>query len=178
MLSLVIGNYLYSTYPGTDEGFLSQMRAKVVNREFFNNLGFELGLDKFLEENSSMGFHYEIVPSMVGNCFEALFGAIFLDQGYKKCQLFFEKVILAEYLDIEQIKQTDTNYKSRLLEWCQKDGKSLEFKHVHTTREGTQLVFSIEVLVEGKVQGKGEGFQKKKAEQLAAKNALENLGVI
>ena len=154
------------------------MRAKVVNREFFNRLGFELGLDKLLEENSSNGGAYEIVPSMVGNCFEALFGAIFLDKGYKKANAFFKDVILVNYIDIEQIKDIDTNYKSQLLEWCQRYGRTLEFTLVNTHREGHNLVFVVEAMVDAVSSGSGQGLQKKKAEQLAAKAAMEKFGVI
>ncbi len=154
------------------------MRAKVVNREFFNRLGYELGLDKLLEENSSHGGPYEIAPSMVGNCFEALFGAIFLDKGYKVANQFFKSVILKKYLDIDKIRDIDTNYKSQLLEWCQRYGKTLEFNLVRTIREGHNLVFVVEAMVDGESKGSGNGLQKKKAEQFAAKVALENLNVI
>ena len=157
---------------------MSKMRAKIVNREFFNRLGYELGLDKLLEENSSGGGVYEIAPSMVGNCFEALVGAIFLDKGYEKSNKFFKDVILAKYLDIDQIRDTDTNYKSQLLEWCQRYGKSLEFNLIKTLRENHNLVFLVEAMVDGESSGEGKGLQKKKAEQMAAKSALEKLGVI
>jgi ribonuclease-3 len=178
VLSLIIGEYLYGQYPGKDEGFLSQMRARVVNREFFNSLGYALGIDKLLAENSANGTPYEISPSMVGNCFEALFGAIFLDKGYKKAKRFFESVILAQHLDIGLIQETNTNYKSILLEHCQKYGKTIGFTHVNTLKEGNQLLFVINVIIDGVASGSGEGLQKKKAEQQAAKNALLTLGIL
>lgn len=174
----MIGDYLFEHYPGKDEGFLSQLRAKVVNREFFNDLGYKLELDQWIRETISFPPDAELAPSMVGNAFEALFGAIFLDKGYKEAKRFFEKVILVNHLDIESLKTVETNYKSRLLEWGQKYGKSVEFNLVNTNKEGNNLLFIIEVLIEGEPSGIGQGLKKKKAEQQAAKHALQELNLL
>lgn len=150
----------------------------MVNREFFNQLGYELKLDQWIRETISFPADAELAPSMVGNAFEALFGAIFLDKGYKKAKRFFEKVILVNHMDMEALKTVETNYKSRLLEWGQKLGKTVEFKLINTNKEGNNLQFIIEVFIDGEPGGIGQGLKKKKAEQQAAKHALEELNIL
>ncbi len=177
VLSLIIGDILFEKYPNADEGMLSQMRAKMVNREFFNSLGAQLELESWIRMDYTSGKGIDIVPSMLGNAFEALFGAIFLDQGYKKSRQFFNKKILKPYLNIDEITSSDLNYKSRLLEWGQKNSLSVVFKLRESSLAGNLNVFMIEVLVDGVSKGQGRGTRKKKAEQEAAHQALIALGL-
>ncbi len=173
VLSLVIGEYLFRKYPDQNEGFMSQLRAKVVNREFFNNLGYKLGLDLWLLRSASLEKEGDVSPTLVGNVFEALFGAIFLDKGYKMCLRFFERVVLVHHLDLDSLQRSVSNYKSILLEWAQKNGHSVEFRIASTGREGYALIFHIDCMVDGIACGHGSEVKKKKAEQQAAKEALE-----
>lgn len=175
MLSLVIGAYLYDKHPDKDEGYLSQMRSRVVNRELFNELGYKMELQKWMQDVSTQKVDFEESSSMLGNTFEALVGAIFLDKGYDAAKKFFEKTVLVYHLNIDDIQSFDSNYKSRLLEWGQKNLKKIAFTMVNVERKGNKLVFSIEVTVDGEPFGRGSANKKKKAEQEAAKEALDKI---
>lgn len=176
-MSLVIGAYLYDEHPDEDEGFLSQMRSRVVNRELFNQLGYKMELQKWMQEVSPNKVEFEESSTMLGNTFEALVGAIFLDKGYETARHFFEKTVLVYHLNIEDIQASDLNYKSRLLEWGQKNLKKVAYNMTGSERVGNKLQFEIEVTVDGEVYGKGIASKKRKAEQNAAKEAIEKLGV-
>ena len=173
VLSLILADYLYIKYPDEDEGFLSKLRAKAVNREFVNSLGYKLGIDDFMLMEAPFGHDTELPHALVGNALEALFGAIFKDKGYLAAKRFFEKMVLPYHLDVEQLSKEDLDYKSRLLEWGQKTGKKIEFVHSGTEREGNNLIFSIEVKIDGEPYGNAQMPKKKKAEQETARLALE-----
>jgi ribonuclease-3 len=114
-------------------------------------------------------------PDLVGNSFEALVGAIFVDKGYRKAKEFFIKVVLSEHIDIDEVQTNDHNYKSKLLEWSQKYNKDIEFRLVSTEKNGSKLEFQVEVLIEGEIKGIGRATKKKKAEQIAAAEALSRI---
>jgi ribonuclease-3 len=177
VLSLVIGAYLFERHPEEDEGYLSQMRSRIVNRELFNELGYKMELQKWMQDVSPNKVEFEESSSMLGNTFEALVGAIYLDKGYEAARRFFEKTVLVYHLDIDDIQGSDHNYKSRLLEWGQKHIKRVEYTLTEVERIGNKLEFAVEVSIEGEPYGKGRAYKKKKAEQQAAKEALEKLGV-
>lgn len=178
VLSLVIGDYLYHKYPDKDEGQLSQLRARVVNRELFNELGFKMKLDEWMRQIAPYKADTESSPALLGNAFEALVGAIFLDKGYKRAKLFFEKTVLVYHLDIEEVNSSDTNYKSRLLEWAQKNGRRVEFVLLNTSRDGNKNFFEVDVEVDGEKLGTACETKKKKSEQMASKAALEKLNLL
>jgi len=117
----------------------------------------------------------DLPPALVGNSLEALFGAIFKDKGYLVAKGFFEKLVREYQLDIEQLSKEDLDYKSRLLEWGQKNNTKIEFVHSGTEKEGNNLIFNIEAKVDGETLGTAQMHKKKKAEQEAAKQALEKL---
>ena len=177
VLGMVIAAYLYRAYPGKNEGFLSQLRARVVNREFFNNIGREMKLDVWMEQVAPHSADVNISPSILGNAFEALVGAIYLDKGLKTVERFFRNNILGEYLDLDEVTVSDTNYKSRLLEWSQKNNHKVEFRLLETKREGGKLIFKVETLIDDAPAGQGSASQKKKAEQVAALHALKKMGL-
>lgn len=116
-------------------------------------------------------------PALLGNAFEALVGAIFLDKGYNRADRFFVKTVLKYHLDFEEAHAEDRNYKSRLLEWAQKEGRRVEFSLKESVREGGQLQFSVEVSVDGEKLGSAKAQRKRKAEQLAAQQAVAALGL-
>ena len=177
VLSLVIGEYLFHRHPDFTEGQLSQLRARVVNRELFNSLGQALGISTWMEEIAPYKADLESSPSILGNAFEAVVGAIFLDKGYKRVQQFFEHIILANHLDIEQVHALDPNHKSRLLEWAQKNNHKVHFNLQEVTKDGAKLSFRISVTVNGEQHGEATALKKKKAEQEAARQAVEKLGI-
>ena len=178
VLSLVIGDYLFEKYPDADEGVLSQLRARVVNRELFNELGFKMKLDHWMMLVAPYKADMDSSPALLGNAFEALVGAIFLDKGYLKSKKFFEKTVLVYHLDIEMVNSSDTNFKSRLLEWGQKNNHRIEFALRGVSKDGNKNFFEIEAMVDGEAMGKANEAKKKKAEQMAAKIALEKLNII
>jgi ribonuclease-3 len=178
VLSLVIGAYLFEKYPDEDEGFLSQIRARVVNRELFNELGGKMKLNQWMQEVSPYKPDLDSSPAILGNTFEALVGAIYLDKGYDTAMRFFEKTVLVYHLNIDDIQANDANYKSRLLEWGQKNMKKIEFNLINSRREGNKLEFEVEVKIDGEVFGTGTEAKKKKAEQIAAKQAMQQLDLI
>jgi ribonuclease III len=152
------------------------MRSRVVNRELFNELGYKMELHKWMQDVSTQKVEFEESTSMLGNTFEALVGAIFIDKGYDAAKKFFEKTVLVYHLNIEDLQSSDTNFKSKLLEWGQKNLKKVVYQLGQVERKGNKLEFVIEVSVEGEIFGRGVANKKKKAEQQASKEALEKLG--
>jgi len=134
-------------------------------------------LQKWMQEVSPTKVEFEESSTMLGNTFEALVGAIFLDKGYETARRFFENTVLVYHLNIDDIQASDLNYKSRLLEWGQKNIKKVVYTLTNTERVGNKLQFTIEVSIDGEVYGKGIASKKRKAEQHAAKEAIEKLGV-
>lgn len=136
-----------------------------------------MGLQNWMQEVSPNKVDFEESSSMLGNTFEALVGAIYLDKGYNAARRFFENTVLVYHLDIDDIQGSDHNYKSRLLEWGQKYAKKVEYSLTGIERKGNKLEFAIDVQIDGEVYGNGRAYKKKKAEQHAAREALEKLGV-
>ena len=174
MLSSIVAEYLYKKYPYQDEGFLTKMRSKIVKRDTLNEIGDKMGLDVLLKEFNST----RLSKSMLGNAVEALVGAIYLQYGYKKTEKFVVRKILRGYLDIHLLEHFDDNYKSQLLEWCQKQGKEIEYEVVQRYKMDKRDRFKVAVLVDGRTLAIGDDFNKKSAEQLASESALLELGLL
>lgn len=177
VLSAVVADYLFKKYPFKDEGFLTQIRSRIVNRESLNALGKKIGLDRFVEYDGR-NKHKLSHKSLYGDTLEAFIGAVYLDRGFKHCQKFILRKLIVPHCDLQSIIDSDTNFKSKLVEWSQKENKSLAFNIVSAKRVGNHNEFTAEVIVEEKEKGKGFGYSKKKAEQAAAKNALLEMGLI
>jgi ribonuclease III len=171
ILSSVVASYLYRKYPFQNEGFLTKMRSKIVKRETLNGIADQMGIDMLLMEFNNT----RLSRSMLGNALEALIGAIYLDFGYLWTQQFIIKNILRRYLDVHQLESHDDNYKSRLLELCQKNGKEVEFVLTEKGIVDKRDHFKISVLINGEALAIGENFNKKAAEQMASEKALEKL---
>lgn len=174
MLSSIVAEYLYKKYPYQDEGFLTKMRSKIVKRDTLNEIGDKMGLDVLLKEFNST----RLSKSMLGNAVEALVGAVYLQYGYKKTEKFVVRRILRDYLDIHLLEHFDDNYKSQLLEWCQKQGKEIEYEVVQRYKMDKRDRFKVAVLVDGRTLAIGDDFNKKSAEQLASESALLELGLL
>lgn len=173
ILGAVIADYLYNRFPHKDEGYLTQLRSRIVNRNYLTQLAVRTGLNRFME--SKANFPNE-TSTIYGDVFEALIGAIYLDKGYDITKTFILKKVIAEYVDIEEIETNDTNYKSRLIEWGQKNKTKIDF----TTKDNydpksKKPPFSSEAFVGDLLMGKGEGSSKKEAQQKASENALKKL---
>jgi ribonuclease III len=173
LLGAIVADYLYNRFPGKDEGFLTQLRSRIVNRSFLTQLTFKMGLNQFVSSNTS---NINETSHIYGDVFEAFIGAIYLDNGYEAAKSFLIKKILSEYVNIYELERSDTNYKSQLIEWGQKNKKNVEFNTINNPSTGTSKPpFISEIIVDGEIAGRGEGFSKKEAQQNAAQIAISKL---
>lgn len=168
ILSAVIAAHLFHAVPSGDEGYLTQMRSKIVSREHLNELGRDLDLLRFIRSNVILSNFGENVH---GNIFEALIGAIYLDRGYTYCEKFIFKRVIAPYVDILKLEGKITSYKSLFIEWCQKKKKDLVFEVYEDSGNDAVKHFSVKLFLEGELIAKGRATSKKKAEEVAAKRA-------
>lgn len=168
MLDAVIASYLFKKVPSGNEGYLTQMRSKIVSREHLNELGRDLDLIRFVKSNVSKSKFGE---NIYGNVFEALIGAIYLDRGYNHCKKFVYKRIIKPYVDIPKLEGKVTSYKSLFIEWCQKEKKEFIYEVYDDTGNDTVRHFSVKLYLEDKIVAKGRATSKKKAEEIASKRA-------
>jgi len=166
MLGAVIASYLFKKVPSGNEGYLTQMRSKIVSRDHLNELGRDLNLIRFVESNVAKSKFGENIN---GNVFEALIGAIYLDLGYRYCKKFVSKRVIKPYVDIPKLEGKITSYKSLFIEWCQKEKKEFLFDIYDDTGNDSVRHFSVKLIFENKIIAKGRATSKKKAEEIAAK---------
>jgi len=173
ILDAAVGYIVYRHYEGKREGFLTNTRSKLVSRETLGKLATEMRLSELLLSAGHSNSHNSYVE---GNAFEALVGAIYLDRGYDACMWFWENRVLGKYIDIDKVASKEVNFKSKLLEWCQKNRVRMEYKLLKQKKdENGSPVFSFLVLLEGIEGEKGSGYSKKEAQQLASKDTLQRL---
>ncbi len=172
ILGAVIANYLFKKIPTGDEGYLTQMRSKIVSREHLNELGKDLDLIHFVESsvpNTNFG------DNIHGNLFEALIGAIHSDRGYAFTEKFIFRFVIEPYVDIERLEGKITSYKSVLIEWSQKNKKRIKYNVYEDTGNDTLKHFSVKLHVDQDLVSKGRATSKKKAEEIASKRAYYKL---
>lgn len=176
ILGAVVSDYLYKHYPNRAEGWLTEMRSKIVKRKSLNELGRKMGLDQLLEyDRKTNTFH----PSMVGNTLEAFVGAIYLDCGYKATSRFIFHRILGIYIDVEHLEDVNENYKSQLMEYIQKQKLPMvQYELLEEEVNNDKRTFHVVAKIDGDVLGKGVASKKKAAEQMASEQALIHLKVI
>ena len=168
MLSSVIAAHLFNKVPTGDEGYLTKMRSKIVSREHLNELGRDLKLIRFVESKVAATHFGENIH---GNVFEALIGAIFLDQGYSYCEKFIQKRVIVPYVDIARLEGKVISYKSLLIEWCQKEKKSFHYDVFEDNGINGERLYGVKLSVDNKVIAKSRATSKKKAEEIASKRA-------
>ena len=173
ILSTIVAEYLFKKYPNGSEGFLTKMRSKIVKRRTLNQIADDMGLDVILREYNET----RLSDSMKGNALEALIGAIYLERGYNGTKQIVIGRILRNYINIHDLEQQDDNYKSQLLEWCQKTGRDVDYRMKQKYKFDKRDRFKIAVAVNGDEVASAEAFSKKSAEQLASQRALEILGI-
>ena len=174
ILGSVISAYLYKQVPAGTEGYLTQMRSKIVSRKHLNELGKDLDLIRFVKSNI---VEAHISDNIYGNIFEALLGAIYLDKGYNTCQKFIYNNVIVPYVDIQKLEGKITSYKGLIIEWCQKQKKKYKFDTYEDSGNETVKHFSVRVIIDGEQVAKGRATSKKKAEEQASKRvyyALQN----
>ncbi|CAI8441695.1 MAG: Ribonuclease 3 [Polaribacter sejongensis] len=166
ILGSIIAAYLYKKVPEGSEGYLTQMRSKIVSREHLNELGKDLNLIRFVKSNVDQA---NVGDNIHGNIFEALIGAIYLDKGYNACQKFIYNNVIVPYVDIEKLEGKITSYKGLIIEWCQKQKKKYIFDSYEDSGNETIKHFSVKISIDGKQIAKGRATSKKKAEEQASK---------
>jgi ribonuclease-3 len=176
VLGSVVAEVLFKLYPYKDEGFLTELRSKIVNRANLNQLARKLGFEQLIEYDNRMVSSTR-QGSLLGDAFEALVGAVYLDKGYDFTKDFLINHIIKSHIDIHTLEQTETNFKSKLIEWCQRHGKDINFDMVENQEGESAKLFSIQAIIDGEVMGLGKEFSKKNAEKLAAEKACEALGI-
>ncbi|MDB5271680.1 MAG: rnc [Chitinophagaceae bacterium] len=175
ILGAITANFLFKKYPFKDEGFLTEIRSRIVNRESLNQIGRKIGLDQLIIFNGkSTSFSHK---SIYGDALEAMVGAVYLDKGYDECQHFVLKRILYPHFNLEELIQNTRNFKSLLLEWCQKQNRKLVFHIINESGDKFHKEFTAQVIINDEVIGTGKGFSKKKAEQAAAEDACTVLKI-
>jgi len=168
ILDAVVSDILFKKYPKKTEGFLTQTRSKIVSRKMLGKIAKQMGIQELLKHSK---LKIKDSPSVLGNALEALIGAIYLDQGYDKATSFISKKIIAPYIDFNILINEELNYKSKLLEWSQKNGKAIELNIVDEKNYKAYRVFTAVAIIENEEMGRGKGRNKKNAENEAAKIA-------
>jgi len=175
ILDAVVAEYLYNKYPGDDEGYLTKLKSKIVNRKTLSEIGEKMGLREVIKYSQSRTINLSAIE---GNAFEALIGAIYLDGGFNKAKASLQNFIFRKFVDINKLLEVEIDFKSRLFIWCQKKRLNLEFVlHSEENIEGSWL-YTIRVAINKKEYGEGKGSTKKEAEQLASKETLQLMGEI
>jgi ribonuclease-3 len=173
ILDAIIAGYLYDHFPLQDEGFLTQLRSKIVKRKQLNKLAYHLGLSPLLVSNTNS---QQTRINLLGNALEALIGAIYLDKGYRRTRKFVTVKILNRHLDVARLARKESDFKSRIIEWAQKNRQQISFVSQEETKPGScETLFSSQVMLVNREVGAGTGHSKKDAEQKAAEEALSNL---
>ena len=173
ILDAIVGDIVYKRFEGKREGFLTNTRSKIVQRETLNKLAVEIGLDKLIKYSTRSSSHNSY---MYGNAFEAFIGAIYLDQGYERCKQFMEQRIINRYIDLDKISRKEVNFKSKLIEWSQKNKMEVSFELIEQFLDhDSNPVFQTEVRIEGLPAGTGTGYSKKESQQNAAQMAIKKV---
>jgi len=174
ILDAVVGDIVFRHFEGKREGFLTNTRSKLVSRDTLGKLAKEMGIADLIKSAGHSTSHNSYVN---GNAFEALVGAIYLDRGYGACMRFMEKRILAQLINIDKVAYKEVNFKSKLLEWSQKNRVNMEFRELKQERDSdnNSPIFTIQVYLEGVEGCKGTGYSKKESHQNAAKETLQRL---
>lgn len=176
VLGSVIAEVLFKMYPYEDEGFLTELRSKIVSRINLNQLGYKLGFEQLVEFDTRV-INTNRQSSLLGDAFEALVGAVYLDKGYNFTKNFLINRIIKSHIDIHKLENTETNFKSKLIEWCQRHSKDIVFELTTNQQGESSKLFTVQANIDGEILGSGKEFNKKTAEKLAAEKACEALGI-
>lgn len=173
VLGIIVAEFLFKKYPFKGEGFLTKIRSRIVNRSQLNELSVKIGLNELViadVKGTRTG-------SIYGDALEALIGAIYLDKGFDATRDFFIHTLIKFHVDIDELEQTDTDYKSRLLNWGQQQKKKISFELINESGPSHNKIFTIQVSIDGEPQNSFQHHSKRRAEQLAAQLTLEKMGI-
>lgn len=175
VIEAVISDMLYIEFPDMNEGMLTQMRSKIVSRMSLNELARKIGLDQYVVAQNSISGNRK---HLYGDAFEAMIGAVYLDKGYDFVNRLLINRLIAKYVDLDELMETETDYKSRLIEWCQKRRKKMILDcHADDNFQEQEPNFVAVITIDGQELGFGIGGSKKEAGQRAAKNTIEKLRI-
>jgi len=172
ILDAITADYLFKTFPLKDEGFLTEMRSKIVSRAQLNKLSMKLGMEKLIQLDQNSSNQYR---SMQGDAFEALIGAIYLDKGYDFTKKVLVERIIKHYYNIDELISQEVNFKSRMIEWAQKEKKRIAFQVLQETGSGFKKQYIVELLIDDNPLSQGQDYSIKGAEQLASEKAWMKL---
>lgn len=173
VLDAIVADIVYKHFQNKREGFLTNTRSKIVQRETLNRIAVELGLDKMVVYSAKLNTHNN---HMYGNALEALIGAIYLDQGYRQCYQFIQDVLIKKYINLDTIARKEVNFKSSLIEWSQKNKLEITFDLIESFVDNDgNPVFQTGVTLSDMQIGVGIGYSKKESQQCAAKMAIKKL---
>lgn len=175
VLSGIVADYLFKRYPYKGEGFLTEMRSKMVNRAILNDIAIKMGLRKITLFNKNDGSLK--VSQIFGNTLEALVGAIYLDRGYDRTKQWVYQMMITPHLSVEELENLEINHKNKLYGWANRNGKALEFETLDEKIENGRRLFRVGAMVDGKLVAEGKAYNKKDASQIAAQLAVEKLGI-
>ena len=176
VLSAMIADYLFKRYPYKEEGYLTEMRSKMVNRQQLNEIAIRMGLKKITLYNKLDGSLK--VSQIFGNTLEALVGAIYLDHGYKKASKWVLDYIILPHMFMDDLENREINHKNKLYGWANKNGRNLEFETLNEKLENGRRLFTVAAVIDGTKVAEGRAFNKKDASQIAAQAAVERLGIV
>jgi ribonuclease-3 len=177
ILGSVVAEILFKMYPYKDEGFLTEMRSKIVSRANLNQLAKRLGLDEHIEFDNRLIGPNNKQGSLLGDTFEAMIGAVYMDKDYNFTRNFLINRIIKPHIDIHTLELTETNFKSKIIEWCQRHGKDISFEIIANEEGENPKLFTIQISVDGENCAIGRDYNKKNAEKLAAEKACEYLKI-
>lgn len=174
ILGAAVADFLFKKFPYKDEGFLTEIRSRIVNRESLNLLARKIGIGSIVQFDQK---NTQLQQVILGNTLEAIVGAVYLDKGYLNCKRFVITKLITPYFDLEELINSNSNFKSRLIEWGQREGKEVKFEIVSVQKGKLHKEFTAQVFVSGDPAGTGYGNSKKKAEQDAAFRTCEKLNI-
>lgn len=173
VLGAVVADFLFKKFPYKEEGFLTEMRSRIVSRNNLNLLSKKLGIDKLIQVSTDCSISGS---SITGDAFEAFVGALYLDKGYAFTQKIITQKIIQTHLDIDELINRDINFKSKVIEWAQKEKKNLDFKLIAQKENGKKgKLYTVQLLIENQIFGSGQNFSIKRAEQSAAQQAWQKI---
>jgi ribonuclease-3 len=175
ILGAVVAEHLFKKFPYEDEGFLTEIRSRIVNRESLNHIAMKIGLNLLVKTDTTS--HATRHKSVNGNALEALVGAIYLDKGYDRTRRFILAKLIKPHVDLHNLVNTTANFKSKLIEWAQSQNLDIRFEIVKRKQQGNTTEFTSEVYIDDKPIAVGVGLSKKKADQAAAEKSLDSLKV-
>ena len=176
ILNAVVADYLFKKFPFKSEGFLTDIRSRIVSRDSLNRIGKKVGIDQIVHYHMDTR-HYTAFKSITGDALEAIIGAIYLDRGYDFTKRFLTTKFLFPHLNLEEVIRTNPNFKSRVIEWAHRQNKPVRFEIVKVKDNKHFKEFLAQVVIDEKPAGKGSGLSKKRAEQVAAENTCQLLNI-